>query len=76
MDEQIFAVTLARIEGKLDLINAEMRAHNTRADDHEKRLRALESRPVLSPKALISTLVAVATVFGSLTPLLAQIYNR
>lgn len=88
MDEQT-AVTLARIEGKLDLINAALTAVNTRGDDHEARLRVLEARPVIdpervaaletrptvSPKALAAAVTTVAAVVSALTPFLAQLYS-
>ena len=43
MNDELPAVTLARIEGKLDLINAGLATAHTRGDDHEIRLRRLES---------------------------------
>lgn len=65
MSEELPVVTLARIEGKLDLINAGLVVAQTRGDDHEARLRtleassvdherirALEARPVIDPKRI------------------------
>lgn len=43
MNEELPVVTLARIEGKLDLINAGLSAAHIRGEDHEVRLRALEA---------------------------------
>ncbi|HVE24369.1 MAG TPA: hypothetical protein VNC22_03150 [Sporichthya sp.] len=44
--EELPVVTLARIEGKLDLINSSLARHDARGDDHENRLRALEATTV------------------------------
>ncbi len=46
MSEELPVVTLARIEGKLDLINSSLARHDARGDDHENRLRALEATAV------------------------------
>lgn len=43
MSDELPAVTLARIEGKLDLINAGLGQAQARGEDHEVRLRALEA---------------------------------
>lgn len=43
MTEELPAVTLARIEGKLDLINAGLVTAQTQGADHETRLRSLEA---------------------------------
>lgn len=75
MTDELPAVTLARIEGKLDLINAELTRHNTRADDHEARLRSLEGRSVVTWRAFLSVLAAVTGVVGAAAPFLAQLYN-
>lgn len=53
MSEELPAVTLARIEGKLDLINAGLVAATTRGDDHESRLRVLEAK-VIDPDRVAS----------------------
>lgn len=81
--EELPAVTLARIEGKLDLINAGLASAHTRGDDHEIRIRsleatrvdpekiaALEARPVgITPAKFLTTLVG----FGSLAAALASV---
>lgn len=83
--EELPAVTLARIEGKLDLINASLAQINARGDDHETRIRALESpdarvdparikaledRPIgITPAKFLSTLVG----FGSLAAAAAAV---
>lgn len=63
MTDESTAVTLARIEGKLDLLHAALASIQAQGADHEIRLRALEStaldheriraleaRPVIDPK--------------------------
>lgn len=70
MNDELSAVTLARIEGKLDLINAGLVTAQTQGADHETRLRVLEARPAgITPKVLLSTLVG----FGSLAAALASV---
>ncbi len=41
--EEMPAVTLARIEGKLDLLHAAIQTAESRGLDHENRIRTLES---------------------------------
>lgn len=43
MNDELPAVTLARIEGKLDLLHAAIQSAESRGLDHEARLRSLES---------------------------------
>lgn len=60
MSDELPAVTLARIEGKLDLLNAAIATAQIRGDDHEARLRVLESKPDVDPdhEARLRTLEA------------------
>lgn len=70
MGDELPAVTLARIEGKLDLINAGLGQAQTRGDDHEARIRVLEARPVgITPTKFLTTLVGC----GSLAAALASV---
>lgn len=83
MTDELPAVTLARIEGKLDLLNAAIIRGESRGDDHEARIRvleaaridpervaALEARPVgVTPAKFLSTAVA----FGSLGAAIAAV---
>lgn len=62
MGDELTAVTLARIEGKLDLINAAMASQTSRGDDHEVRLRVLESKTTVSPKQLAGWLTLLCAV--------------
>lgn len=68
--DEATAVTLARIEGKLDLLHAALSAAQSRGDDHEARIRALEGRPAgITPAKFLTTLVG----FGSLAAALASV---
>lgn len=70
MSEELPVVTLARIEGKLDLLNAAIIRGESRGDDHEARIRALEARPAgVTPAKFLSTAVA----FGSLGAAIAAV---
>jgi hypothetical protein len=70
MSEELPAVTLARIEGKLDLLHASITAAETRGADHEARIRSLEGRPVgITPAKFLSTVVG----FGSLAAALSAV---
>lgn len=61
--EELPAVTLARIEGKLDLLHAAIQSAQTQGADHETRIRVLEARPVgITPTKFLSTLVGVGSV--------------
>lgn len=83
MNEELPQVTLARIEGKLDLINAGLASAHTRGDDHEIRIRSLESARIdperlaalearpegITPAKFMTTLVGC----GSLAAALASV---
>lgn len=61
MDPLEIAVTLARIETKLD---AEIAAKN----DHETRIRVLEGCNYVTPRQLAAYLSVMLTVLGVATP--------
>lgn len=44
MSDELPVVTLARIEGKLDLLHAAIQSAESRGLDHEARMRDLEKR--------------------------------
>lgn len=68
--EELPAVTLARIEGKLDLLHAAIQTAESRGLDHETRIRVLEARPVgITPAKFLSTVVG----FGSLAAALSAV---
>ena len=84
------AVVLARIEGKLDVVAVQLTTIARTQDDHEARIRALtsalpdrlderlrevEGRATVSPRALAAALVTAVGVVASLSPLLARIYG-
>ena len=61
--EESTAVILARMEGKIDLLHAELRTTIARGEDHETRIRALEQRPVgITPAKFLSALVGFGSV--------------
>lgn len=65
MTEESVHVTLARIEGKLDLQSAGIEHLVQDGADYEARLRVLESRVYISPKLFwlgCSAAAALATV--------------
>lgn len=43
--------------------------------DHEQRIRGLEQRPVVSPKALMGILGGLAAAVAAATPYLQQLYT-
>lgn len=57
-------LVVARIEGKLDVLNVRSAALETSHTDHELRLRSLEQKSVVTTKQLWSALVGVATTVG------------
>ena len=73
------AVTLARLEAKIDVVLAQ---HETKIDqhtddlqDHEIRLRTLESTPTVSPRVLWTTVASVVAVIGTAAPLISHLYQ-
>lgn len=85
------AVTLARVEGKLDAYAARTTAMEHRQDDFDARLRlaasdedlqgvdarvrAQESRAVVTPAGLFGALAATLTAVGAVSPLIAHFYS-
>jgi hypothetical protein len=80
-------VQLARMEGKID---AAVAAHGTKIEelarrqdkadndilkDIQPRLRAVEARPSVSPRALLAGLASVAAIIAALTPFLDKLYS-
>lgn len=76
MNDELLAVTLARIEGKLDLVNAGLTAATNRGDDHEARIRALEAQPIVTPRAMWTAVGCIATVVGAAAPFLAVLFSK
>lgn len=82
MDPVEIAVALARIEagiggvrlelgGKLDLLNAQGATLASRSEDHETRIRALETAPkenYVTPRQLVGWFTLLLTVLGVATP--------
>ncbi len=70
---------IRKLEAKLDIAIAQHRAeldlaarHDT---DHEERLRALEARQTVTPKALWSVVVGASAVLATALPLLQLLYS-
>lgn len=86
LDETDVRVALARMEGKLDVALA---THAGRLDNHgekiaanereladqDKRIRALEILPTVSPKQLGAAVLGVIAALGAVAPFLDQLYS-
>jgi hypothetical protein len=81
------AVTLARLEGKLDtaiaLLKQETDEHKATLDDHEQRLRTAEQRlsdqehkPTISPRQFWSGAGSIAVAVGAIWPILFQVLHH
>ena len=65
-------VAIARLEGKVDVVLARhdvrLSAVERESADHDGRIRALEARPTVSPRALWAAVTSgAALVFGVIT---------
>lgn len=79
-DEEDTRVTLARLEAKLDVALAQHTARLDRltdqGNDHERRLRAVEARPLPpSVASMLAALMAVMTVLVAVVALLDRLYT-
>lgn len=66
MEAQLL-VAVTRLETKIDALLAQ-------SSDHEARLRALESKPTISPRQLWTTIVSACSVIIPLAGLLASLF--
>lgn len=75
--EAALLVAFTRLEGKVDVAlvqhSAEIKAETTRGDDHERRLRALESKPTITPRQLWTTIAPAATIAIALAAYLTNL---
>lgn len=71
--DELPQVTLARIEGKLDLCNQALAQVVMTNQDHETRLRVLELKPVVTTKMLTGWAIGVAAI-ASVIPVLNLIH--
>jgi hypothetical protein len=72
MSEELPAVTLARIEGKLDLLHAAIQAAHIRGEDHETRIRLLEARPTgITPAKFLGAATGIGSVCASIGAVIA-----
>lgn len=66
-DEEM-PVWAVRLEAKVDVALARqgdrLDRHGDAIDDHETRLRAIETKPVVTPNGLIGALLATVTLLG------------
>ena len=73
------AVTLARMEAKIDVVLAQHEAkieqHSDNLQDHEERLRALEAKPTVSPRVLWTTVASIIAAVATVAPLLSRLYS-
>ena len=69
-------LAFTRLEAKVDVAltqhSADLKDLSRDRDDHETRLRALEGRPTVSPKALWTT---VASILGVVLPAVALLMS-
>lgn len=76
-DQTQLLLGLARIEGKVDVVDEKINGLTSSAKDHEDRIRKLEQRPAgVTPKVLLSTIVGVATIVGAMAPAAAAVVNK
>lgn len=72
-------VMFARLEAKLDVHlaqhGAQLDEHTRVVADHETRLRAVEVKPSVSPRALWMTAVGAGGLLAALSPFLQRIYS-
>lgn len=89
--DESLAVTLARVEGKLDAYAARTTAVEQRQDEFDarlrlaasdsdlqgidERLRAQETKPSVTPAGLAGAIGLTLTAVGALTPFIARLYS-
>lgn len=73
--EHDLLLALTRIEGKLSVIDERLNGFTNTDHDHETRIRHLEGRPHVTPRALLLAAGTIAAVVGSLTPFLERLYS-
>ncbi|QZN86601.1 hypothetical protein [Cellulomonas sp. C5510] len=70
-------LAVARVEAKIDVVlaqhEAKLEAHGHHLADHETRLRALEARSTVSPRALWTTVSGAAVLLVTLSPFLTRL---
>lgn len=66
MDETTVAVTLARMEGKIDLLNATLLQTQIQTTDHENRIRKIEIIPFVTTKMLAAWALVVCGIASAL----------
>ncbi|URQ05010.1 membrane protein [Arthrobacter phage Iter] len=73
-------IAFTRLEGKVDVAlaqhGADIAVHGKEIQDHEARIRALESTPTVSPRTLWTTVASAAGLAIAAFPLIQQIVSR
>ncbi|WGH21095.1 membrane protein [Arthrobacter phage Cassia] len=73
-------IAFTRLEGKVDVAlaqhGADIAVHGKEIQDHEARLRTLESTPTVSPRTLWTTVASAAGLMVAAYPIIQQIITR
>lgn len=73
-------IAFTRLEGKVDVAlaqhGADIAVQGKEIQDHEARIRALESTPTVSPRALWTTVASAAGLMVAAYPIIQQIISR
>lgn len=79
-------IMMARLEGKVDVALAQQGAKTdehgrrldaleTQRDADDARLRAVEQKATVTPRAMLAALAAFAAIVAALTPFLDRLYS-
>lgn len=78
-DSTSVPVTLLRLEAKVDVALAQQGAaianQATTIADHETRIRTVEAKPTVSPRALWSGVCGSAGLLAVILPLIERLYS-
>lgn len=78
--ETSLLIAFTRLEGKVDVAlaqhGADLKAHADGLADHEARIRTLEAKPTVSPKALWTTVVSASGLVFSALTILDRLYTN
>lgn len=74
MDRELL-LTLTRIEGTLALIDEKINGLTRTDHDHEARIRILEQRPAITPRAVWLAAGTVAAIAAASAPFLGRLYS-
>lgn len=75
--EAALLVAFTRMEAKVDVAltshGADLKAEKHRGDDHEARIRILESRPTVSPRSLWTAVISAAGLVLTIVSILDKV---